>query len=242
MTATKLKLAISAILVASAATALVVQYQAQEKLRAENGSLQQQILQLQTDNAGLSNQVASAGDLSKSTGDQFNELLKLRGEVGVLRRQTNELGELEDENRQLREQISDAQSSKPSEEQQKQTLMARLRDAHGYVSGFIKYAEANNGQFPTNWDQLSSYTNEPGGVEITGTNTFEIINQTPLNLYNLGTNGGSILLIASPTWLSSNGKWVKSYGFADGHSEIMDEPAGGFDAFEQQHTIAPPNQ
>jgi RNA polymerase sigma factor (sigma-70 family) len=40
MTATKLNLGISAILVASAATALVVQHQAQEKLRAENGSLQ----------------------------------------------------------------------------------------------------------------------------------------------------------------------------------------------------------
>ncbi len=90
--------------------------------------------------------------------------------------------------------------------------MARLRDAHGYVSGFIKYAEANNGQFPTNWDQLSSYTNEPGGVEITGTNTFEIINQAPPNLYNLGTNGGSILLIASLAWLSSNGYWAP-YGF-----------------------------
>lgn len=242
MTATKLKLALSAILVASAATALVVQHQAQEKLRAENGSLQQQMLQLQADNAGLSNQVASAGDLSKPTDDQFNELLKLRGEVGVLRRQTNELGELENENRQLREEISGAQGSQPSEEQQKQTLMARLRDAHGYVSGFIKYAEANNGPFPTNWDQLSTYTNEPGGVEITGTNAFEIINQSPLNEYKLGTNGGSILLIASPAWLSSNGKWVKSYGFADGHSEIMDEPAGGFDAYEQQHTIAPPNQ
>ena len=60
MTTTKLKLAISAILVASAATALVVQHQAQEKLRRENKALQQQIMQLQTDNSDLSNQVANA--------------------------------------------------------------------------------------------------------------------------------------------------------------------------------------
>ena len=186
MTTTKLKLAISAILVASAATALVVQHQAQEKLRSENEALQQQIAQLQTDSANLSNQLANADGSSKLTDDQFNELLKLRGEVGVLRRQTNELGELEDENRQLREQISNAQDSQPSEEQQKQTLMARSRDAHGYVSKFIEYAEAHDGQFPTNWDQISSYINEPGGVEITGTNTFEIINQAPLNEYKPG--------------------------------------------------------
>ena len=43
MTATKLKLAFSALVVAGAATAFVVQHQAQEKLRADNAALAQQI-------------------------------------------------------------------------------------------------------------------------------------------------------------------------------------------------------
>lgn len=94
MIAIKLKLGISALIVASATTAFVIQHRAQEKLRAENGALTQQIAQLQTDNESLSNRLAEIGDAKKLLDDQFNELLKLRGEVGLLRQQKNELGKL----------------------------------------------------------------------------------------------------------------------------------------------------
>lgn len=87
MTMTNLKLGVSALVVAGTATALVVQQQNQTKLRDENGVLQQQVAQLRTDNESFSNRLAAAGDVKKLPDDQFNELLKLRGEVGVLRRQ-----------------------------------------------------------------------------------------------------------------------------------------------------------
>jgi hypothetical protein len=32
------------------------------------------------------------------------------------------------------------------------------------------------------------------------------------------------------------------YGFADGHSQIQSEPPEAFDAYEQAHTVPPPNQ
>jgi RNA polymerase sigma factor (sigma-70 family) len=101
MTMTKLKLAFSGIIVAGVATAFVIQHQTREKLRAENGALTQQIAQLQTDNENLSNHLATIGDSKKLSDEQFNELLKLRGEVGLLRQQTNELGKLREENHQL---------------------------------------------------------------------------------------------------------------------------------------------
>jgi RNA polymerase sigma factor (sigma-70 family) len=86
MTATKLKLGISALIVAGATTALVIQHQAQENLRAQNESLAQQIAQLKTDNESLSSRLTA--DSSKSLpNDQLNELLKLRGEVTRLRQQ-----------------------------------------------------------------------------------------------------------------------------------------------------------
>jgi RNA polymerase sigma factor (sigma-70 family) len=90
MTATKLKLAFSVLVVVGAATAFVIQNQAQEKLRAENESLTQQIASLQNDNENFSNQLAEVGDAKKLSDDQFSELLKLRGEVGVLRNQVAE--------------------------------------------------------------------------------------------------------------------------------------------------------
>jgi RNA polymerase sigma factor (sigma-70 family) len=97
-TATKLKLALCAIVVAGAVTAFVVQQQNQTKLLGENESLQQQIAQLQTNNENFSNQLANVADTKKLTDEQFNELLKLRGEVGVLRRQLDESAQ---ENRKL---------------------------------------------------------------------------------------------------------------------------------------------
>jgi hypothetical protein len=41
----------------------------------------------------------------------------------------------------------------------------------------------------------------------------------------------------------SNGKWVRAYGFADGHSEIHKaDTAGDLDAWEQQHVAVLNNQ
>jgi cell division protein FtsB len=93
MTVAKLKFGISALIVAGVTIVFVVQQRAQEKLRAENESLAQQIAQLQTDNEILSNRLAAAGDSKSLTDEQFNELLKLRGEVGRLRHQQNNLPE-----------------------------------------------------------------------------------------------------------------------------------------------------
>ncbi len=87
MTMTKLKLAFSALVVAGAVTAFVIQHQTQNKLRADNESLRQQITQLQTENESLSNQLATAGNSKSLSDEQFNELLKLRGEVTRLRQQ-----------------------------------------------------------------------------------------------------------------------------------------------------------
>jgi len=90
MTMTKFKLGISAVVLASAATALVVQHQAQEKLRAENEQLTQQIAHLEADNESLSNRpVAKVGSQSFSD-EQVNELLKLRGEVTQLKKENED--------------------------------------------------------------------------------------------------------------------------------------------------------
>jgi RNA polymerase sigma factor (sigma-70 family) len=91
MTATKLKLGISALIVAGATTAFVVQNQTQEKLRAENESLTQQLAQLQADNKNLSNRVVTIGDSKSLSDEQLDELLKLRDEVTRLRNESRQL-------------------------------------------------------------------------------------------------------------------------------------------------------
>ncbi|MGH7992954.1 MAG: RNA polymerase sigma factor [Limisphaerales bacterium] len=84
MTATQLKLGISALVVAGAATALVVQHQTQTRLRDESALLRQQVAQMTMENQNLSNRLAAIGEAKSLTDEQFSELLKLRGEVTLL--------------------------------------------------------------------------------------------------------------------------------------------------------------
>jgi RNA polymerase sigma factor (sigma-70 family) len=106
---TKAKTAIVSVVVVGMATFSAIQYQAQVKLREQNQTLQQQqsslagqIQQLQADNESLSNRITTIGDSKTLTDERFNELLKLRGEVGVLRAQNDELAKLQSENLKLR--------------------------------------------------------------------------------------------------------------------------------------------
>ena len=109
------KTLITATLVAGMATPLVIQHQAQVKLRDENTLLRQQVEQLSSltaENERLSNLITQANPpLSK---EQLNDLLRLRGEVGMLRGQTNELGKLREENRRLRDAQAKAGQKLPS--------------------------------------------------------------------------------------------------------------------------------
>ncbi|MEI9961545.1 MAG: hypothetical protein WDM76_10580 [Limisphaerales bacterium] len=67
--------------------------------------MQQQIAQLQSANGSLFNRPAAAGDSKKLPDEQFNELLRLRGEVGSLRTQNSELKKLQNENLKLSRKV-----------------------------------------------------------------------------------------------------------------------------------------
>jgi len=116
MTATQLKLGVTALVVAGTATVLVVQHQTQTRLRSENESLQQQVAQLQANKDNLSNHLVVAGEAKSLPTEQFDELLKLRAEVGVLRRQKNELQDslAQTENTQLRRSDPNEQPHTPT--------------------------------------------------------------------------------------------------------------------------------
>lgn len=104
MTMTKLKVgAISALVVAGVATPLVIQNQSLAKLREDNRALMEenrQIAQLQSETLRLTNQVAQTGQAKSLSGQQFRELLRLRGEVNVLRRESQELAKLRTQRRE----------------------------------------------------------------------------------------------------------------------------------------------
>ena len=97
MAATKLKTGvISAIVVASVATPLLVQHQAQARLREQDQALRQrtdQLAKFQAENEQLSKLLAAAKNSRPPSNDQLSELMRLRGEVGRLRRDVQELAQ-----------------------------------------------------------------------------------------------------------------------------------------------------
>jgi RNA polymerase sigma factor (sigma-70 family) len=97
---------ISAVVIASVATPLMLQHQSRAHLRDENNSLRLQLAQLEQQTSPLPQPLAS----EPIADEQFRELLRLRSEVGQLRKQTNDLEKLRGENRQLRASLT----SRPS--------------------------------------------------------------------------------------------------------------------------------
>ncbi len=179
----------------------------------------------------------TSGDSKKLSDEQFNELLRLRGAVGMLRQQTNQLGKL------LASKANQVQYLQPSEENisaqehEKRVAIAKMNDADSFTLGIIMYAHDNQGQIATNIDQIAPYLTNSTSIP-TGTNSFELVYHGSLD--GLTDPKSVILIQESLAMQTSSGRWVKTYGFADGHSEVRGEPFDNFDAFEQQHSVPPP--
>jgi RNA polymerase sigma factor (sigma-70 family) len=95
MSMTKLQGGIIAAVTIALSIPIVMQHQAKAKLHDENASLRaevEQVANLREENQRLSNLVAKARPASSpsTNNDQFRELMKLRGEVAVLRNKAND--------------------------------------------------------------------------------------------------------------------------------------------------------
>jgi RNA polymerase sigma factor (sigma-70 family) len=247
MTLTKLKLGLSALVVASATTALVVQHQTQTQLRVENESLTQQLAQLKTDNASFSNQLANVGDPKKLTDDQLNELLRLRGEVGVLRRQASESGE-------AHEEINEAnQKAQAAEQKLAVALSAQAKfttnenatmNAMKYLGLDMRiYAGDHNNQFPTNdnvyqlaknYDSNTNLLQGIPAIEYLNIGSAKFVSEDKLEYPNL------VMLRERIARQAPDGTWHRVYLFADGSGQTATSYDGNFDAWEKANTFSPP--
>jgi RNA polymerase sigma factor (sigma-70 family) len=238
MTATQVKLGVTALAVAGAATVMVVQQQAQKQQRTDNASLQQQLAQLQTDNESLSNRLAATGDARPFSSEQMNELLKLRGEVGALRRQNGELGKLREENHQLQRRTAPGQNQTAEmspDEQQFEASQAETINAMKFFGLASRlYAGDHHDQYATNFDQMKdqlgpAYTNLP-------LESFEFVNAGLVN----DTLPDKIIFRERTPRQKPGGGWTRIYCLADGSVQTITSADGNFDFFEREHMVAPP--
>lgn len=232
MTATQLKLGVGALVVAGVTTVLVMQHQAQNRLRAENEALQQQLAQAQAQNQGL--QAAATNQSNALTDAQMNELLRLRGEVSRLRQQTNQLGKAAVKLKQSKP----TQQNNEDVDPETQMARARMNDQKQLILGMIMYADKNGGQFPASFDQITNSFNYSDKI-MGDMSKLQLVYSGAMT--NIPDPASTVVIRETEPWLY-NGQWTKSYGFADGHVELHSEPNGNFDNYEQQHIIVPANQ
>jgi len=101
----KLGITVGALAVVGVATALLIEHQAQARLRERNQALRQQVEHLARLKAGsrpLSPLVLQSHLTSSLPGEQWRELLRLRGELGVLRQEKAEVVRLRADNSRMR--------------------------------------------------------------------------------------------------------------------------------------------
>jgi hypothetical protein len=101
----EVEIAFAVLLLVGAATALVLGRHAQARLHEQNRLLERRIQQLARPGPRELPEWERAATDSTTSAEEDRELLKLRGEVGVLRREQSELAQLKTDNRRLRRSL-----------------------------------------------------------------------------------------------------------------------------------------
>lgn len=126
-----------------------------------------------------------------------------------------------------------------------------------WVQAFHDFAFENNGQFPTNFDQVIAYHEIAQGLERPGLvgvsprtsayfksltpDGFEIVFQGSLNTVTNPVN--TIVIREKQPRQLPDGRWARIYGFADGSALQHIQPEGDFENWErapQRPERAPP--
>ena len=256
LTMTKLKMAVAGmVLVGGIAIPVAIQHRSQLQLQEQNRQLLQQVQDLIAANQTLSNRVSQASAKPKFDADQERELLKLRGQVGSLKRQLAESGKAQAVKAGAAKTIESQENT--SEEQNRQVAIAKMTYTKAWMLAFFLYSEKNQGQFPTNFNQAVTFwpsdlkisADEKGETplqpdeSVSGTpqyglvpDNYDIVYQGSIKTL---TNPATVIVIREKdAWQAPDGGWVRAYAFADGHSEIHRADDGNFLPWEQQHMAA----
>jgi RNA polymerase sigma factor (sigma-70 family) len=119
----------------------------------------------------------------------------------------------------------------------REAAMQKMDQAKQGVLALIMFASDNQMQFPTAPAQASRYVKDDLMGQI-ATN-FDML--CPASITNIPNPANTIVLKEKQAWETPEGKWMKTYGFADGHSEIHSEPTSNFDEFEKSRILPSPS-
>src|ERR1041385_477316 len=236
MIMTKLKTGIiGAVALVGVTATLLIQNQAQARLQRGEHRLRQGSDLLDRLLAARTNLAAVTAPSGQSAANNPDELTRLRAEVASLRKQTNELAILRAATKRSQRSVSKPKTALEEREDWNEQAFAKLNSSKGWLLAFHVWAGQNNGQFPTSFDQALPLLDEEV-KDNPALNEFDIVYQGSLNSL---TNASRIIVLREKQAWFANGKWAKTYAFADGHSEIHSSSDGNFEEWEKQHMADP---
>lgn len=218
-------------IVGALAVWLAAEHSSYKKLQGENAALRQQITQFGQPPPPTQAASSAGSEELETLRREHSELLKLRGEVGVLRdtmeKKQDELAAAQAKNAQM---LSLSNTLEKADWGITTSNLMVLK----HVGVACRIYAANNGGFlPTNFsqiqDELANHVEFPPGV---GTNSFEFLNYgQPLT-----TNSPGYYFLAQEAQAIQypTGKWHRVYLLADGSVQIGQSDDGNFDAWQQQ--------
>lgn len=168
----------------------------------------------------------SAASTSSNSADalsteELSELLRLRGQIGLLHEQTNLAEKLRQENARLKagskEQLQTPKSeSQFADELSADTITCMENILRELPSACARFAADNEGKAPTDFYDLKNYLTQDGH-RLTGVYTFEFVRGE-------GPKPGDALILREISPRSKKTNMLRVYGFADGRAVDMSFP------------------
>lgn len=233
MTTQTLKTVAVTVTVGAAGTLLLLQQRVLHRLDAENLILQRQVAEwTQAAEAARAESARVAEELARRE-QAAAELLRLRGEVA-----------------ELRQQLAAASSARvvvpptaaPSEAEALEAAKAfglrRLNESKQMVLGLILFAGGHDDRFPESLELAANWAVNEGVVpslEDLPFQEFELLYTGSLR--EIANPSEAIVLREREAWRRPNGGWARTYGFADGHSEIKHSDDGDYAEFEAKRQV-----
>jgi hypothetical protein len=178
--------------------------------------------------------------LFRSNQEQFLELMRLRGEVSLLRKQLAEMTKKRKAEEKLAVQNPNPNPATPEPEsaameEEKRQAILKMNNTKNWLLAFMLFADKNNNKLPADFTQAIAFVPEETRAELTqAAAQFDIVYHGALSEITNPPPSQTILLREKQAWQSVNGNWAKTYGFADGHSEVHISPDGSFENWESE--------
>lgn len=240
MTAMKLKLGLAGLALAAAGIGYFINTQS-ARIRLAEADLQASQAELTRLRERPEN---SAGEPGRDDlGQDRSELLRLRGEMTLLRAEKRAIAEAQAAPHPPGAGRSHAdREAEQRIEEIKAAGIARMNLGAAWLNAMLDFAQRNDGFLPATVEEAQPFLKVPEGLQsfagLPAAGDYELMFKGKLSEIKEPSRT-IIFKEKEPFFADESGGKSRTYVFADGHSEIKRAPDGNFERWEQERTAGP---